>query len=156
MTLRTGQGEINANTGSGDVSIELATATLESVNANTGSGDVAIEVSSIKDELNANTGSGDVEIRVAEATSPGKASLNSGSGDMLLVVPGNILGSFELKTMSGDITLPPSLGIPVKKDVSGQRVAKGSAGNGGGKYRMNSGSGDIEVRFGNALPAKDE
>ncbi len=156
VTVRTGRGEVNANTGSGDVRVELANERLVSLNANSGSGSVAVEAASIEDELSANSGSGNVSALVLEASSPGTASLNSGSGDILLVVPGNIVGSFELKTHSGDIELPRALGLEVKKDVSGQTVARGTAGTGGGKYKLSSGSGDLKVEFGSGLPAKDE
>lgn len=156
VTVRTGRGKVNANTGSGDVRVELANERLESLHANSGSGDVAVEATSIEDELNANSGSGDVSALVLEASSPGKASLNSGSGDILLVVPGNIVGRFDLETHSGDIELPRALGLEVKKDAGGQTVARGTAGSGGGKYKLSSGSGDLEVQFGSALPAQDE
>jgi len=152
VTVRTGQGEVNANTGSGDVLVDLPFERVRSLNANTGSGDVVVEVTSIEDQFNGNTGSGDVKMRVAEASSPGKANLNTGSGDILLVVPANIVGTFELRTHGDGIVLPRQLGIPVKKDISGQHVARGTIGSGGGKYGLNSGSGELEVRFGNALP----
>ena len=136
--------------------VELANERLVSLNANSGSGDVAVEAASIEVELSANSGSGDVSALVLEASSPGKARLNSGSGDILLVVPGNIVGSFDLETHSGEVDVPRALGLVVKKDVSGQTVARGTAGSGGGKYKLSSGSGDLTVMFGNALPAKDE
>lgn len=156
VTVRTGRGEVNANTGSGDVRVELPFERLQSLNANSGSGDVVVDVTSIEDELNANSGSGDVTARVAEASSPGRASLNSGSGDIVLVVPGNVVGTFELQTHGGDIEVPRSFGLEVKKDISGQSVARGTLGSGGGRYKLSSGSGDLEVQIGHALPAKDE
>jgi RNA polymerase sigma-70 factor (ECF subfamily) len=133
VTVRTGQGEINTNTGSGDVIIALANERVHSLNTNTGSGDVEVEVLSIEGGLSSNTGSGDVR----------------------LVVPANIVGSFELRTHGDGIELPRQLGIPVKKDVSGQHVARGTVGSGGGKYRLNSGSGELKVEFGRGLP-RDE
>jgi RNA polymerase sigma-70 factor (ECF subfamily) len=156
VTVRAGRGEVNANTGSGDVRVELPLERLERLNANSGSGDVTVEVTSVEDELSANSGSGDVTARVAEASSPGRASLNSGSGDIVLVVPANVVGSFELKTHGGDIEVPRSLGLEIRKDVSGQKVARGTLGSGGGKYKLSSGSGDLKVLIGHALPKKDE
>jgi len=154
VVVRTGRGEVVANTGSGDVRVDLAAERLQTLKANSGSGDVVVEVASVEDELVANSGSGDVTARVAEAFSPGTTSLNSGSGDIHLVVPANVVGSFDLETHGEGIELPPSLGIEVKPDGSGGFKARGTLGSGGGKYELSSGSGELRVELGNALPAE--
>jgi len=151
VTVRTGQGEINTNTGSGDVIIALANERVHSLHTNTGSGDIEVEVLSIEGDLAGNTGSGDIDASVSDPSSPGSFGLNTGSGDIRLVVPANISGSFELRTHGDGIELPRQLGIPVKKDVSGQHVARGTVGSGGGKYSLNSGSGELKVEFGSGL-----
>ncbi|HEX6881905.1 MAG TPA: sigma-70 family RNA polymerase sigma factor [Planctomycetota bacterium] len=156
VVVKTGRTKVQANSGSGDVRVELPQERLQELQANSGSGSVVAEAFSVEDELNANSGSGDVRVRVGEALSPGKLSLNSGSGDLLLVVPANIVGDFELTTHGGTIELPPSLGLTVRTDVSGQKKAAGTLGSGGGRYRLSTGSGDVEVQLGHVLPAKDE
>lgn len=154
VVVRRAKGKVNANTGSGDVKLSLAGERVDSINANTGSGDVVIEVASVESKLSANTGSGDVTALVTDALSPGSAGLNSGSGDIHLIVPANVVGTFDLETNGDDIVLPPSLGIAVKKDVSGRLSARGTLGS-GGTYKLRSGSGELRVELGNMLPTKD-
>jgi len=124
------------------------------VDANTGSGDVVIEVLAVGKKLGANSGSGDVIVHVIEPSSPGSASMNSGSGDVRLIVPPGIVGTFELETYNGSIELPPALGLFAQKDSGGRNRAQGTVGSGGGSYALNSGSGDLAVELGNALPEK--
>ena len=156
VIVKSGRSRVQANSGSGDVRVELPFERLQDLQVNSGSGDVVAEVSSVEKRLQANTGSGDVRVRVAEALSPGEISMNSGAGDLLLVVPTNVIGSFELVTHGGSIQLPPSLGLEVKQDVSGQKKAKGTLGNGGGTYELSSGAGDLRVELGNTLPAEED
>lgn len=151
VVLRVGRGKVKANSGSGDVRVELAHERLQSLGANTGSGNVVVEVDSIEGELGANSGSGDVTLRVADPSSPGAANLNTGSGSVRLMVPANVVGSFDLETFSGEVRLPPSFGIETRHDVSGARTAEGTLGSGGGAYKLRSGSGNVEVEIGSAL-----
>ena len=153
VVVRRARGSVNANTGSGDVLIALGNERVEALSANTGSGDVVIEVFGVEKKLGGNTGSGDVTALVLEPASPGTVGLNSGSGDVLLIVPNNVVGSFDLETNGADIVLPPSLGIQVEKDAGGRLRAKGSLGN-GGNYQLRSGSGELRVELGNTLPKR--
>ncbi len=152
IVVRHADGKVAVNTGSGDVTVDLPAARVQALGANTGSGDVVVDVFSIESDLGANTGSGDVTVRVAEASSPGKASLNSGSGDVHLIVPPNVVGAFDLETSGDAIVLPPSLGIQVQK-AGGRLTARGSVGS-GGSYKLRSGSGELRVELGNALPPR--
>jgi hypothetical protein len=95
-----------------------------------------------------------VTLLISDPSSPGEVGMNSGAGDVTLYVPANIVGSFDLETMS-DIELPASFGIEVKEDISGQQKARGTLGSGGGEYQLRSGAGDLRVVIGNALPAKN-
>jgi RNA polymerase sigma factor (sigma-70 family) len=153
VVVRRAAGKVGANTGSGDVRVELAAERVQALRANTGSGDVVVEVGAVEGKLEANTGSGDVTVRVVEPDSPGAAGLNSGSGDVLLIVPPAVSGSFDLETHGDGVTLPRSFGIQVEVD-DGHYKARGSVGNGGGKYVLRSGSGELAVELGNALPAE--
>lgn len=156
VIVKSGRSKVHANSGSGDVRVELPLERLKELFANSGSGDVVAEVSSVEEELKANSGSGDVHVRVAEALSPGELGLNSGAGDVLLVVPAGIVGTFDLETFGGSIVVPPALGLEVRQDLSGAKKARGTLGSGGGRYELNSGAGDLEVRLGNVLPARDD
>jgi RNA polymerase sigma-70 factor (ECF subfamily) len=154
VIIRTGKGRIGANTGSGDVKLILGGERVTALVANTGSGDVVIEVAAVERKLMANTGSGDVTALVSDPSSPGDASFNSGSGDVMLLVPANTLGNFELETNGDEIVVPPALGLRVEKDVAGRLSARGSLG-GGGNYKLSSGSGSLTLEIGTRLPTKD-
>jgi len=153
VIVRQAQGVVSANTGSGDVKVALVGERLQSLSANTGSGDVEVEVASIEGKLDANTGSGSVRMLVTDPSSPGKAALASGSGNLTLVVPANVVGSFALQTNGDGIDVPRGLGIEVKKEAGGYK-ARGVLGSGGGSYKLSSGSGQLTLALGNALPAK--
>jgi len=156
VIIRRAQGMVDANTGSGDVKIALPGERVQTLSANTGSGDVEIEVASIEGKLAANTGSGDVAMLVTDPSSPGKAGLSSGSGDLLLIVPANVVASFDLETNGDGIQMPRALGIEVKKELGGTTKARGSIGSGGGSYKLRSGSGELKVELGTALPVKEK
>jgi RNA polymerase sigma-70 factor (ECF subfamily) len=155
VAVRHAGGKVLANTGSGDVRVELANERLTELSANSGSGDVVAEALSIEKKLAANTGSGEVTVRIGDPSSPGTASLSSGSGDLHLIVPPGISGSFELETYGGEVELPPAFGA-VKRDVSGRKRAELTLGSGGGSYNLSSGSGSLRVELGHALPAKQD
>jgi len=154
VTIRKASGSLMTNTGSGDVSVELAQDRLETLAANTGSGDIVIEVGAIEKGLKAHPGSGDVTMHIVDGTSPGKAGMNTGSGDITLIVPPGIVGSFDLETNGDGIEVPPALGLEVVQS-HGESVARGVVGNGGGSYKLRSGSGDLKIELGNALPLRD-
>jgi RNA polymerase sigma-70 factor (ECF subfamily) len=141
-----GSNDVMANTGSGDVTVHLPAESLSKLMANSGSGDVEVDVMAVIGEVTANTGSGDVSVQLHDPLSTGKVMVNSGSGDGTLIVPPGVVGSFEIETHSGDLTVPPALGLMVEKRGSTRR-AEGAIGSGGGKYGLSTGSGDLEVRL---------
>jgi RNA polymerase sigma-70 factor (ECF subfamily) len=155
VLVRTGKTKVQANSGAGDVRVELPLERLKELQANSGAGNVVAEVLSIEDELLANSGAGNVVLRVVEASSPGSANLNSGAGDVRIIVPANMVGSFDLETF-GDIEAPRAFGLEVKTDVSGQKKLEGSLGAGGGRYKLRSGAGDLAIVIGNALPVEED
>ncbi len=155
VTVRRARGKVSANTGSGDVRVELAAERLTELAANTGSGDVVAEVLAIEKRLSANSGSGDVTVRLGDPSSLGRAGLSSGSGNLHLIVPPGIVGTFELETHGGEVELPPSFGA-VQRDATGRKRAEVTLGSGGGSYSLSSGSGSLRVELGHALPAKQD
>ncbi len=144
---------VAANTASGDVLLDLARQRVRSLQASAASGDIVVEVLAVEGELDVNTASGDVAAHVADASSPGKAQFKTASGDIHLVVPPGVVGSFDLETAGGAIVLPPSLGLQVREDGDG-RLARGSVGSGGGSYMLRSASGSLEVELGHGLPVE--
>jgi RNA polymerase sigma-70 factor (ECF subfamily) len=155
IVVRRALGSVQANTGSGDVRLRLAGERVEEVSANTGSGDVVVEALSVESRLIANTGSGDVVALLADGGSPGEVQLNSGSGDLRLIVPANVVGEFDLYTNGDAIRLPSSLGIEVREEPGRGRSARGAFGS-GGTYRLRSGSGELEVELGSSLPVEKQ
>lgn len=155
VVVRTGRGTVKANSGAGAVRVELPHERLEEVHANSGAGEVEVDVSTIAGALRANSGAGEVRARVGEALEGSELELTSGAGNVLLVVPADVIGRFALQT-HGEIEVPPALGLAIKRDVSGRTRAKGTLGNGGGSYELRSGAGDLRIGLGHRLPAKDE
>jgi len=84
--------ELRSNLGSGDVELRDL---IGDIDINTGSGD--IDVDNLDGELRANTGSGKIEI----ADSKGDIDVNAGSGYIRL---NRITGAFGINVGSGDIT----------------------------------------------------
>ena len=151
VTVKSASSAVNANTGSGDVLVQIEHEKVNSINANTGSGDVEVRIAGVGESFNANTGSGDVTAVILDPHSPGNASFNTGSGDVLLMIPTGIVGTFELETSTGDIEVPPELGIVVEEKPDGGYRGTGTVGN-GGKFRLNTGAGDLDIRFGDTPP----
>ncbi len=155
ILVRRASAEVMANTASGDVTVELPEARVQSLQANTASGDVVVEILSVEGKLSARTASGDVTLHVVEGSSPGGASLDSASGDIHLIVPPGVVGSFDLETLGDGIVVPRALGLEIRED-GGRRRAQGSIGSGGGSYKLRSASGELKVELGHSLPAKPD
>jgi RNA polymerase sigma factor (sigma-70 family) len=155
VLVRTGSAEVNANSGAGDVLVELPGERVKRLRANSGAGQVRAEVASVEESLSGNSGAGAVALLVLDPSSPGKVTLNSGAGSVSLMVPANIVGSFDLETF-GSLQLAPSLGLRVSQDVSGQSRAAGTLGSGGGSYSLRSGAGNLAIGIGNQLPPRSE
>jgi hypothetical protein len=66
------------------------------------------------------------------------------SGNIALQTGGDIDADLQAVTVSGSITLDDSFGVPVEKQMVGQR-ARGKIGNGGPTFRLNTVSGSIKV-----------
>jgi hypothetical protein len=126
ITAKTGNGDImlsdysgslDANTGSGDITLN-GTNRLGDVNFQTGSGDIkAIATLNNPTTANVKTGSGDVDLRLDNSTPLG-FDINSGSGDITFNLPGSQVVSKDkhslktggspvmtIRTGSGDITV---------------------------------------------------
>lgn len=155
VLVRTGSEKVNANSGAGDVLVELAGERVKKLSANSGAGAVRAEVASVEEDLSGNSGAGDVTLLVLDPSSPGKVTLNSGAGAVSLMVPANVVGSFDLETF-GSIQVAPSLGLKVSQDISGQSRAAGTLGSGGGSYSLRSGAGNLALGIGSQLPPPAE
>jgi hypothetical protein len=149
-------GLLRVETGSGDVTVSDLRG--ETVSIATGSG--AIDATGVDArEISLDTGSGDIRaerIRAARAhldTGSGRIQVemvrdvesllvDTGSGDVSIVVPGGAGASFRAETASG--TIDSDLPMEVTKRSRG--FLAGTIGDGRGRIAVETGSGDISFR----------
>ena len=148
LKLETGSGDvtvtrvtdsgIKVETGSGDVQGDHVTTGHLELNSGSGS----ITVSSVKaPEIALETGSGDVDIGLVDGIQTLDGS--TGSGSITLTVPATLGADVELDTGSGEIDLG---GVEVKVRKLRNDHLSGTIGNGGGRIKLEAGSGDISLR----------
>ncbi len=132
---------LHLDTGSGSVAVNRAHATVFYVD--TGSGSVMAEGVDAND-VHVDTGSGRVSVGFVNRAR--KIDVDTGSGGVLLRVPGDYAADFELDSGSGGVRvdLPHTL---TKKEHG---TLRGSIGSGGGTLHVDTGSGGIQVMPGKA------
>lgn len=143
--LETGSGNIRADgirgaarlqTGSGDIKVQQTAS--GDMRASTGSG--GIEIAGLNGGLFAETGSGGIQV---EGTPTANWRLNTGSGDVKLQFPGGKGFDLDAQTASGGINV--SQPITMQGSLSKHHV-QGVVQGGGPTIRIETGSGDIEIR----------
>jgi DUF4097 and DUF4098 domain-containing protein YvlB len=127
-------GELNFDTGSGDVTGRGIRGT--SLRADTGSGDVELHNVSV-DRINADTGSGNVTLDLASAASD--ILVDVGSGDVLLRLPDGFGAKIDVDTGSGGINSD----LPMQLTEIDDDVLRGTIGDGAGRIRVDTGSGNV-------------
>lgn len=151
-------GSLRLDTGSGDATVTAVRGTL--LDIDTGSGDAdATDVQ--VDRARFDTGSGDVKARGLQART---GIVDTGSGDAELDFTGGTIDDWKIDTGSGDarLTLPPGAGATISIDtgsgdldvqrqgVTMQRRQSDSTvlqvGDGRGRIRIDTGSGDVTLR----------
>jgi len=155
VVLDGGQGTISIDTGSGAVLVRSVEGPR--LHVDTGSGAVHVEGAKV-DELDVDTGSGEIDVRGVQA---GKLKLDTGSGAILarLTAPfeeaildtgsGSVTveltpdqgASFELDTGSGRVEVE----LPHETTRKGRRELVGKVGDGRGRLRVDTGSGNIKL-----------
>ncbi|HEX7078545.1 MAG TPA: DUF4097 family beta strand repeat-containing protein [Candidatus Eisenbacteria bacterium] len=156
VSVERATGTVDVETGSGDV--ELRDVRGDGLKVETGSGRIdahAIETARLELE----TGSGDVRAesvrapRASLTTGSGAISmrldgdaddlaLESGSGDVTLVVPRAFGAAVHFETGSGDI----DSNVPIEVRSRDRREIDGSIGDGRGRLNVETGSGSITIR----------
>jgi len=129
-------GAANLETGSGD--IELDQSAPGDVRAQTGSGN--IRLSNVSGGLKAGTGSGDIELSGTPATD---WKIDTGSGSVRLT-----LGSaahFNLSASTGSGSIRTQQPIAMQGEINHHHV-NGTVNGGGPTLRINTGSGDVEIK----------
>lgn len=139
ITAKGINGEIALETGDGNIVAESLAGKLE---ARTGDGNV--RVAGRFDAAAVNTGDGNVELRAAEgSTALNSWRVQSGDGNVKLLVPANIKADFDATTGDGHITsdLPMTLGAG---KVGGKQL-RGKLNGGGGMFTVRTGDGNIHI-----------
>jgi DUF4097 and DUF4098 domain-containing protein YvlB len=129
-------GRTSAETGSGDVTLEL----IESSEARVQTGSGNARVRGVHGALSVETGSGDVE---AEGTPKASWKLSAGSGDITLHIPESTGFDLYAETGSGTVRIarPITMQGALRRDL-----VRGTVGGGGALIRLETGSGDIDIR----------
>lgn len=131
-------GGIKVETGSGDVDGDHITTGHLDLNSGSGS----ITISGVKaPEIGLETGSGDVDIGLLDGIQTLRGT--TGSGSITLTVPSTLNADVDLDTGSGEIDLG---GVEVKVRKLESDHLSGTIGNGGGRIKLEAGSGDINLR----------
>ena len=136
VRVRGAHGAAFLQTGSGDV--ELNQAGAGEVRAQTGSG--SIRLHDINGALRAQTGSGDIE---ASGQITADSKLDTGSGSVRLDLGPQAHLNLNASTGSGSIRTQQN--ISMQGDLNHHHVT-GAINGGGPTVRINTGSGDIEIR----------
>jgi hypothetical protein len=133
--------QVSASSVSGDVSV---TGAQGDVRANTVSGDLVLDklhATSVK----ANTVSGDLQVTIDELAGNGDLSFNTVSGDLTLSVPRTFSADLTMSSVSGDVNSDFALTVG-----STSRMRRGSVeariGNGGRRLDVHSVSGSLRIR----------
>jgi lia operon protein LiaG len=148
LNLDTGSGNVEAgrvqgdnvliDTGSGDVTIDHVTG--RTLKIDTGSGD-AMASTVQADDVNVDTGSGDVTLELTAGG--GSIYIDTGSGNVSLTLPSEFGADIVLDTGSGDIDLG---GMAVTVHRIQRDHIEGRIGNGNGRLRVETGSGDVRLK----------
>lgn len=134
LTIGNMRGSITAQTGSGNIDIAE---TGGDVHAQTGSGD--IRARAVGGTIRAHTGSGDIEIR---QTARADAEMQTGSGDVQLILADNAAFDLVARTGSGAIHVTQ----PIATRVQSRNRLEGAVRGGGGRVNVHTGSGSITIR----------
>jgi len=126
---------INAATGSGDMTIDNVGATLK---AQTGSGSVRLQ--GVNGALKASTGSGDIEVQGNPSTD---WKLSTGSGTIHMNLGSG--AKFNLVADTGSGSVDVSQPISMQGSLNKHHIS-GTVNGGGPTIHANTGSGDISIR----------
>jgi DUF4097 and DUF4098 domain-containing protein YvlB len=136
-------GDVDVNTVSGAVT--LGGRLNRDVAVETVSGDVRVDTKGEKlANVKGGTVSGDMQVRMGLAAD-GVVKLESVSGDLLLLMPSDLSAQVSGETFSGALKAP---GAKIKREEFGPGSSfRAGYGAGKGQIRMESFSGDAELRF---------
>ncbi|MCI0666110.1 MAG: DUF4097 domain-containing protein, partial [Acidobacteria bacterium] len=131
------KGELRANSVSGNVKVNSVTG---SVKANSVSGNV--DVGEVNGMVNAKSVSGDVEVEIKNLEGTESMEFASVSGNVRVMLPGNLDAEVKLSTMSGDLKTDFPLQI---EEIRHGRSASGRVGNGSRSLKLSTVSGGVSL-----------
>lgn len=145
--IDTGDGNVTADGLKGDISFRTGDGNIQAANldgtlhADTGDGNVVVK--GRFDSLNSKSGDGNID---AEAFSGSKTvagwTIQSGDGQIVLRVPGDLHADLDAHTGDGSITLD----MPVSVEGSLSRsLIRGKINGGGGLVKISTGDGSIHI-----------
>lgn len=147
LSIDTGSGDVTAghlsghdisiDTGSGNVTVRGAAA--DALSVDTGSGDVSASGLTAR-RVKIDTGSGDVDLDYASA--PTDVDIDTGSGGVRIAAPEGWNARVDLETSGGEIRTD----FPIRITSREQDELHGVIGDGTGRLRVETGSGDIVLR----------
>lgn len=109
--------------------------------AETGNGDVRVTTSD--GPVTARSGNGDIDVSMARIERAAEMSFSTGSGRIVLSVPGSFGAELEGSTGNGEIS--SELPMRVQGRINPHRI-RGTLGGGGERLELRSGNGDITIR----------
>lgn len=132
-------GEVRAKSVSGNVFLKGAQGdvTASSVSGN-------VEVGGVAGIVNAKSTSGNVQVEIIRLDNAGNMDFGSVSGNVTVRVPGNLDALVEMSALSGDLRSDFPIQIEKKEFGPGQS-ARGRLGNGSGRVKMSSISGNLSL-----------
>jgi len=128
------------------VSLKIMLPRALSVQATSGAGDVRVRQAA--GTVSLTSGAGQVKVALLEAPPGGDVELNSGAGNVVLELPGEVNGRFDIAAGVGSVKVDSTLGLKVKRHVVGA-TASGTVGSGGPTYKLATGAGTVTVKVRN-------
>jgi hypothetical protein len=146
INLYSAAGEVDIQSGVGDLKAYLPGVTLGDVRAKSGTGKISIAAGSFQGEVSLQSGVGAVTLECGDVAPERDLSVRTGVGAIRLRLPEETPGRFRMRTGTGEIRVEPEGAVPITKGIVGAS-AEGEVGGGGPLYEIRSGTGQIEVRF---------
>jgi lia operon protein LiaG len=147
LTIDTGSGSVDAaNVHGGDLSIDTGSGSVGITDAEVGrllidTGSGRVRASGVStDDIEVDTGSGSVTLAFTKV--PQNISVDTGSGSVEMTVPEGLNASVDLETSSGEIDVD----FPVQTRHWERGELHGTIGSGGGRIKVDTGSGSITIR----------
>jgi len=145
--IDTGDGNVTADGLKGDISFRTGDGNIQATNidgslrADTGDGNVVVK--GRFDSLNSKSGDGSVDAEAAPGSKTDAGwTMQSGDGQIVLRVPGDLHANLDAHTGDGSITLD----MPVSVEGSLSRSAiRGKINGGGGLVKISTGDGSIHI-----------